>query len=74
MGLADDEAPDAVQETMLRLWRELDSGTEIADPEPGRSGRCTAWPSIRTASDGAWPLVERIGGGLGAAGGRHTSR
>ena len=33
LGLADEDASDAVQETMLRLWRELDSGTEIADPD-----------------------------------------
>jgi RNA polymerase sigma-70 factor (ECF subfamily) len=33
LGLADEDASDAVQETMLRLWRELESGTGIADPE-----------------------------------------
>jgi len=33
LGLGDEEASDAVQETMLRLWRELDSGVEIADPD-----------------------------------------
>ncbi len=33
LGLADDDASDAVQETMLRLWRELDSGTDVADPD-----------------------------------------
>jgi len=33
LGLGDEEASDAVQETMLRLWRELDSGAEIADPD-----------------------------------------
>jgi RNA polymerase sigma-70 factor, ECF subfamily len=33
LGLGDEDASDAVQETMLRLWRELDSGTEIADPD-----------------------------------------
>src|SRR5450759_32315 len=31
LGLADEDASDAVQETMLRLWRELDSGTDVAD-------------------------------------------
>ena len=31
--LADEDASDAVQETMLRLWRELDSGAAIADPD-----------------------------------------
>jgi RNA polymerase sigma factor (sigma-70 family) len=33
LGLGDEEASDAVQETMLRLWRELDSGVAIADPD-----------------------------------------
>jgi RNA polymerase sigma-70 factor (ECF subfamily) len=33
LGLDDEEASDAVQETMLRLWRELDAGTDIADPD-----------------------------------------
>jgi RNA polymerase sigma-70 factor (ECF subfamily) len=33
LGLGDEEASDAVQETMLRLWRELDSGAQIADPD-----------------------------------------
>jgi RNA polymerase sigma-70 factor (ECF subfamily) len=33
LGLADEEASDAVQETMLRLWRELDSGTNVVDPD-----------------------------------------
>ncbi|HEX7543773.1 MAG TPA: sigma-70 family RNA polymerase sigma factor [Candidatus Limnocylindrales bacterium] len=33
LGLADEDASDAVQETMLRLWRELDSGTDVVDPD-----------------------------------------
>ena len=33
LGLADEDASDAVQETMLRLWRELDSGTNVVDPD-----------------------------------------
>jgi RNA polymerase sigma-70 factor (ECF subfamily) len=33
LGLADEDASDAVQETMLRLLRELDTGSRIADPE-----------------------------------------
>jgi RNA polymerase sigma-70 factor (ECF subfamily) len=33
LGLSDEDASDALQETMLRLWRELDSGAGIADPE-----------------------------------------
>jgi RNA polymerase sigma-70 factor (ECF subfamily) len=33
LGLADEDASDAVQETMLRLWRELESGRELVDPD-----------------------------------------
>jgi RNA polymerase sigma-70 factor (ECF subfamily) len=33
LGLADEDASDAVQETMLRLWRELEAGTEVVDPD-----------------------------------------
>lgn len=33
LGLADEDASDPVQETMLRVWRELDSGTDVADPD-----------------------------------------
>ena len=67
LGLADEEASDAVQETMLRLWRELDSGVEIADPD--------AWAFrtlYRVSIDGhrlrrrLAGLVERIGGLSGA--------
>ena len=31
LGLCDDDAADAVQEAMLRLWRELRSGKELRD-------------------------------------------
>ena len=31
LGLRDEEAADAVQETMLRLWRELASGKDVHD-------------------------------------------
>jgi RNA polymerase sigma-70 factor (ECF subfamily) len=69
MGLADDEASDAVQETMLRLWRELDAGTEIADADAWafrtlyRLGIDSHRLKRRLAG-----LVERLG--VGAAGGR----
>ena len=33
LGLSDEDASDAVQETMLRLWRELDAGVEVLDPD-----------------------------------------
>jgi RNA polymerase sigma factor (sigma-70 family) len=33
LGLADEDASDAVQETMLRLWHEMDSGTDVDDPD-----------------------------------------
>jgi RNA polymerase sigma factor (sigma-70 family) len=33
LGLSDEDASDAVQETMLRLWRELESGAAIDDPD-----------------------------------------
>ena len=33
LGLDDEAASDAVQETMLRLWRELAAGMEISDPD-----------------------------------------
>ncbi len=31
LGLSDEDAADAVQDTMFRLWRELDSGKELHD-------------------------------------------
>jgi RNA polymerase sigma-70 factor (ECF subfamily) len=31
MGLSDDDAADAVQDVMLRVWRELSSGKELMD-------------------------------------------
>jgi RNA polymerase sigma factor (sigma-70 family) len=33
LGLADEDASDAVQETMLRLWRELESSATVDDPD-----------------------------------------
>jgi RNA polymerase sigma-70 factor (ECF subfamily) len=68
LGLGDEEASDAVQETMLRLWRELDSGAQIADPD--------AW-AFRTLyrlgidshrlTRRLQGLVERMGGGLASS-------
>jgi RNA polymerase sigma-70 factor (ECF subfamily) len=74
LGLRDEEASDAVQETMLRLWRALDSGTEIADPDAWafrtlyRLGIDNHRRARRVAG-----LVDRIGGGLSGASdrGRH---
>src|SRR5450759_1861780 len=73
LGLGDEEASDSVQETMLRLWRELDSGAQIADPD--------AWAFrtlYRLAIDShrlrqrLRGLVDRICGGLaGATDGSH---
>jgi RNA polymerase sigma-70 factor, ECF subfamily len=33
LGLGDEEASDAVQEAMLRLWRTLETGAQIGDPD-----------------------------------------
>ena len=33
LGLTDDEAMDAAQEALLRLWTSLDRGTEIVEPD-----------------------------------------
>ncbi len=67
LGLADEEASDAVQETMLRLWRELDSGAEIADPDAWafRTLYRVSIDSHRLRRRVAG-LVERIGGRLAA--------
>jgi RNA polymerase sigma-70 factor (ECF subfamily) len=68
LGLGDEEASDAVQETMLRLWRELDSGAAIADPDAWafrtlyRVGIDSHRLRRRVAG-----LVDRIGGGLSGA-------
>ncbi len=68
LGLDDEDASDGVQETMLRLWRELESGAEIADSD--------AWAFralYRLAMDShrlrrrVRGLVERLGAGTGAA-------
>jgi RNA polymerase sigma-70 factor (ECF subfamily) len=68
LGLSDEDAADALQETMLRLWRELESGTRIADPE--------AWAFralYRLAIDShrlrrrLHGLIDRLGSRAGAA-------
>jgi RNA polymerase sigma-70 factor (ECF subfamily) len=59
LGLLDDEAADAVQETMLRLWRELESGKDVHDLD--------AW-AFRTAYHLAIDqhrLRRRLAGSLG---------
>jgi RNA polymerase sigma factor (sigma-70 family) len=59
LGLLDEEAADAVQETMLRLWRELASGKEVHDLD--------AW-AFRTAYHLAIDqhrLRRRLAGSLG---------
>jgi RNA polymerase sigma-70 factor (ECF subfamily) len=64
LGLADEDASDAVQETMLRLWRELDSGTEIADPD--------AWTfrTLYRLGIDSHRLTRRIRGVIDRVGGR----
>jgi RNA polymerase sigma-70 factor (ECF subfamily) len=59
LGLRDEEAADAVQETMLRLWRELASGNDVHDVD--------AW-AFRTAYHLAIDqhrLQTRLAGSLG---------
>jgi RNA polymerase sigma factor (sigma-70 family) len=59
IGLRDEEAADAVQETMLRLWRELASGKDVHDED--------AW-AFRTAYHLAIDqhrLRTRLAGSLG---------
>jgi RNA polymerase sigma factor (sigma-70 family) len=65
LGLGDEEASDAVQETMLRLWRELDSGVTIVDPDAWtfRTLYRLGIDSHRLARR-VRGLVDRIGGGM----------
>ena len=59
MGLPDDDAADAVQDAMLRVWRELSSGKELLDLD--------AWAfrvTYRLAMD-RHRLHTRIAGSLG---------
>jgi len=74
LGLNDEEASDAVQETILRLWRELDSGAAIADPDAWafRTLYRVSIDSHRLRRRVAG-MVDRIGGGLSGASnrGRH---
>ena len=71
LGLSDEDASDAVQETMLRLWRELESGAQIADPEAWafRALYRLAIDSHRLRSR-LHGLVERLGVRAGSAGDR----
>lgn len=66
LGLDDEDASDAVQETMLRLWRELDAGTEIADPD--------AWTfrTLYRLGIDSHRLARRIRGVVDRVGGRLT--
>src|SRR5664280_90392 len=68
LGLADEDASDAVQETMLRLWRELDSGTEIADPD--------AWTfrTLYRLGIDSHRLRRRLAGLVDRIGGRSSGR
>jgi RNA polymerase sigma-70 factor (ECF subfamily) len=74
LGLGDEEASDAVQETMLRLWRVLDSGAGVADPDAWafRTLYRVSVDSHRLRRRVAG-LVDRLGGGLSGAAdrGRH---
>jgi DNA-directed RNA polymerase specialized sigma24 family protein len=65
LGLGDEEASDAVQETMLRLWRELASGVAIADPDAWtfRTLYRLGIDSHRLARR-LRGLADRIGGGM----------
>jgi RNA polymerase sigma factor (sigma-70 family) len=65
LGLTDDEAADAVQEVLLRLWVALDSGTSVAQPEAwafkALYRRCMDAHRWRRRAHG---LTDRLGLGL----------
>lgn len=67
LGLTDDQAADAVQETLLRLWRELRRGTEIKD-----AGAWAFRTLYRIAMD-EHRLRRRVVGLMGRLAGRDTT-
>ena len=62
LGLGEEQAADCVQETMLRLWAELQRGTPIGDPK-GWAFRTIYRVAIDSIASVAarWAVVERLG-------------
>ena len=55
LGLTDDQAADAVQETLLRLWRDRTAGVPSRMVRHGRSAPSTASPWMSIGYGGGWP-------------------